>query len=101
MLTQDNLFPHLSGRPDAYVFPPNIQDPETWHRAIDNTLSLRPDYIVMDLATDPHGTAVYGFLLVKMNKTYRLHSHQGQLYIYKNQPDSTEAQEPATGGPPE
>lgn len=58
VLTQDNLFPHVSTRTNAYVIYPYIEeDPVVMQEAMRLTFSKNPDYILIDLATDPHGTA--------------------------------------------
>ncbi|MFH2110462.1 MAG: DUF2079 domain-containing protein [Candidatus Bathyarchaeota archaeon] len=82
ILAQDNLFPHVSNREHAYVIVPEISlDPETWRRAMNITMGLQTDYIVVDLETDPHGTAETAFTLVK-RYNYSLHACFDNVYLY-------------------
>ena len=84
VLTQDNIFPHLSGRADAYVFTPYIpDDEETWNRTLEMTLALRPNYILVDLRTDPHGTAYYAFQLAYEAPGYTLVDRWDRMYLYR------------------
>jgi len=55
VLTQDNLFPHISSRPEAYVIAPPIlfgsSDPAP---SVMDSMGHRARYILLDLLTDPH-----------------------------------------------
>ncbi|MBN2335940.1 DUF2079 domain-containing protein [Candidatus Bathyarchaeota archaeon] len=82
VLTQDNIFPHVSGRAQAYVIIPEIaEDPETWRKADELTMSLRTDYILIDLKTDPHNTAKTAFALVERHG-YNLLAFYDNIYMY-------------------
>jgi len=83
VLTQDNIFPHVSNRLDAYVMVPEIaQDPETWRRANSTLMALRTDYILLDMETDPHGTAKTAFHIVA-HGNYSLHAFYDNIYLYQ------------------
>ena len=83
VLTQDNIFPHVSNRLDAYVMVPEIaQDPETWRRANSTLMALRTDCILLDMETDPHGTAKTAFHIVAHGK-YSLLAFYDNIYLYE------------------
>jgi hypothetical protein len=83
VLTQDNIFPHVSNRLDAYVMVPEIaQDPETWRRANSTLMALRTDYILLDMETDPHGTAKTAFHIVA-HGNYSLLAFYDNIYLYQ------------------
>jgi hypothetical protein len=86
ILAQDNLFPHVSNRLDAYAIAPQIDlDAETWRKAMNITLGVRADYIAVDLETDPHGTAEDAFALVKLHN-YSLQAFFDNVYLYGLEP---------------
>ncbi len=83
VLTQDNIFPHVSGRLDAYVMVPEIaQDPETWRRANSTLMALRTEYIILDMETDPHSTAKTAFHIVA-HGNYSLLAFYDNIYLYR------------------
>ncbi len=83
VLTQDNLFSHFSNRLDAYVMvPPTYKDVKTWKDAITWITGLEPEYILMDLETDPHNTIRYAFTPIRQ-KNYRLLAFYDNIYLYK------------------
>ena len=83
VLTQDNIFPHVSDRLEAYVMVPEIaQDPETWRRANSTLMALRTDYILLDMETDPHGTAKTAFHIVARGN-YSLLAFYDNIYLYQ------------------
>ncbi len=83
VLTQDNIFPHVSNRLDAYVIVPEIaQDPETWRRANSTLMALRTDYILLDMETDPHGTAKTAFHIIA-HGNYSLLAFYDNIYLYE------------------
>jgi uncharacterized membrane protein len=89
VLTQDNVFPHVSGRLDAYVMVPEIaQDPETWRRANSTLMALRTEYILLDMETDPHGTAKTAFQIVA-HGNYSLLAFYDNIYLYERGGGST------------
>jgi uncharacterized membrane protein len=53
VLTQNNLFPHLSNRPNVYVFPASVFYPpgKTFSVVLNDMLS-RVDFVIGDLGTD-------------------------------------------------
>ena len=55
VLTQDNIFPHISSRENAYAFPPPFDDPEDGlNGTIEELLDMNPDYIIIDQMLDRH-----------------------------------------------
>ena len=83
ILTQDNLFPHFSNRQEAYVMiPPTYKDVKTWKDAIDWVTRLEPEYILMDLETDPHNTIRYAFTSIRQGE-YQLLAFYDNVYLYK------------------
>ena len=89
VLTQDNIFPHVSNRLDAYVMVPEIaQDPETWRRANSTLMALRTDYILLDMETDPHSTAKTAFHIVA-GGNYSLLAFYDNIYLYERGNRST------------
>jgi len=58
VLTQDNLFPHVSSRRSAHVLCPPFEGPDAeWQAAIEAALDSKPDYILLDPSTDYHGAS--------------------------------------------
>ncbi|MCD6360179.1 MAG: DUF2079 domain-containing protein, partial [Armatimonadetes bacterium] len=83
VLTQDNLFPHFSNRLDAYVMVPSTyKDVKTWKDTINWLNGLTPEYVLMDLETDPHNTIKYAFSIVQKGN-YRLLAFYDNIYLYK------------------
>lgn len=83
ILTQDNLFPHFSNRQEAYVMiPPTYKDVKTWKDAINWVTRLEPEYILIDLETDPHNTIRYAFTSVRQGN-YQLLAFYDNVYLYK------------------
>ena len=82
VLTQDNLFPHLSNREHAYVMVPStFKDVATWKNAISWITSLETEYVLIDMETDPHDTAKYLLDIVKRGE-YGLVSFHDNAYLY-------------------
>ena len=66
VMTQDNLFPHLSNREHAYVMVPStFKDVATWKNAIGWITSLETEYVLIDMETDPHDTVKFLLDIVK------------------------------------
>ncbi|MCW4013825.1 MAG: DUF2079 domain-containing protein [Candidatus Bathyarchaeota archaeon] len=83
ILTQDNLFPHFSNRQEAYVMiPPTYKDVKTWKDAINWVTRLEPEYILLDLETDPHNTIRYAFTSIRQGN-YQLLAFYDNVYLYK------------------
>jgi hypothetical protein len=83
VLTQDNIFPHVSNKLEAYVMVPEIaQDPETWRKANSTLMALRTDYILLDMETDPLGTAKTAFHIVA-HGDYSLLAFYDNIYLYQ------------------
>lgn len=83
ILTQDNLFTHFSNRLKAYVMiPPTYRDVKTWKDAILWVTRLEPEYILIDLETDPHNTIRYAFTPIRQGN-YQLLAFYDNIYLYK------------------
>lgn len=83
ILTQDNLFPHLSCREDAYVMiPSTFRDVKTWKDAMTWITTRNTEYIMMDLESDPHGTGKY-LLDIAKRENYGLVAFYDNTYLYK------------------
>ena len=68
VLTQDNIFPHLSSRKNAFVLPPPFgMEEREWNRSMEHILNNQPDYILLDVATDHHGVADFAFGWIENN----------------------------------
>lgn len=72
IITQDNIFPHLSSREDAYVIPPMYEiEVNVWKDIVEELLNVSPNYIVIDQNTDRHDH--FSQLLISIqNKPYNL-----------------------------
>ncbi|HJX23330.1 MAG TPA: DUF2079 domain-containing protein [Candidatus Bathyarchaeia archaeon] len=54
ILTQDNIFPHVSNRLDAYVIVPQIQgDTPFWQKAASYIKGINTTYVLIDLKSNP------------------------------------------------
>jgi uncharacterized membrane protein len=83
VLTQDNIFPHLSSRKNAYVLPPPFGMEESdWNRSMDFILNHQPDYILIDTATDHHGVADFAFGWIEEN-FYTLDGNSDGVFLYR------------------
>jgi uncharacterized membrane protein len=83
VMTQDNLFPHLSSRENAYVMVPStFKDVATWKNAIGWITSLETEYILIDMETDPHDTVKFLLDIVKRGE-YGLVSFHDNVYLYR------------------
>jgi uncharacterized membrane protein len=83
VLTQDNIFPHVSNRLDAYVIVPDIHDdPETRSRSDKILWTLDADYILIDERTDPHGTYRHAISLVEETGAYTLEASYDTIQLY-------------------
>ena len=83
VLTQDNLFPHLSSNEKAYVLFPPIQGENPFYKETLNYLmNLNTDYIFIDLETDPHSSASVAFKIPN-NYTYGLVAYIDNIYLFK------------------
>jgi hypothetical protein len=83
VMTQDNLFPHLSNREHAYVMVPStFKDVATWKNAIGWITSLETEYVLIDMETDPHGTVKFLLDIVKRGE-YGLVSFHDNVYLYR------------------
>lgn len=84
ILTQDNVFPHVCGRRDAYVIPPDTRpDNRTWARAWGQVASLRAEYVLVNLTTDPLGIAEETVRLLEQTGLYEVAMTQGGVRLYR------------------
>ena len=84
ILTQDDVFPHVCGRRDAYVIPPDTRpDNTTWARAWGQIESLRAEYVLVNLTTDPLGTAEETVRLLEQTGLYEVAMTQGGVRLYR------------------
>lgn len=92
ILTQDNLFPHVCGRSEAYVMvPSSFRDVKTWKTAMIWITTRNTDYLLIDLESDPHGTGRY-ILDIARREQYGLVSFYDNTYLYKKYYDSNPLQ---------
>jgi uncharacterized membrane protein len=55
ILTQDNIFPHVSSRKNSYVVPPIINgEYNEWKKSLNSIMNEAPEYILIDPSTDSH-----------------------------------------------
>ena len=84
VLTQNNIFPHFSGRLNAYVFPlPHAVDyaPEDMEVYVDQLIS-KSEYVLVDLKTDVYEASELMFSRMwKMD--FRLFAAEDGIYLYK------------------
>lgn len=86
IITQDNIFPHLSSREDAYVIPP-MYDMEinVWKDLVEELLNVNPSYIVVDESTDPHDH--FSQLLISIQKkSYHLIEATDGVRVFRYYP---------------
>jgi len=56
IITQDNIFPHISSHEDAYAIPPMYEiEANVWKEIVEELLKMSPNYVVVDKTTDRHG----------------------------------------------
>jgi uncharacterized membrane protein len=83
ILTQDNIFPHVSNRANAYVIMPQIQgDTPTWEKAAAFISSLETTYVLIDLKSDPS----IGMILLShviQEGTYGLYASADRILLFK------------------
>jgi len=84
ILTQDNIFPHVCGRADAYVIPPDTkQGSGAAYMARQQVASVHAEYVLVDLDTDPLGTAGETAQATEDTGMYRLVTSKGGLKLYR------------------
>ena len=83
VLTQDDIFTHLSSRADAFVLPPPFGMEELeWNRSMEFYLSYQPDYVLLDASTDHHGVTNFAFGWIEEND-YTLEATSDEIYLYR------------------
>ena len=83
ILTQDNIFPHVSGRLDAYVMiPPLPEQTPLWKSAVENISSLNTTYVLTDLKLDPTVGGELVSIVAKKNE-YGLYASADRIYLFK------------------
>lgn len=83
ILTQDNIFPHISTRSQSFVLPPPVPEENfTFAQATTCRMKFEPQYIAIDPMTDLHGSSNY--LLINMeNYEYRLVEVTDNIFLFK------------------
>lgn len=83
ILTQDNIFPHVSNRLDAYVVVPKIHgETPTWQNATHFILSLNTTYVLMDLKSDPYISIIMLSDIID-KKDYGLYASADKILLFK------------------
>ncbi|HEX9914760.1 MAG TPA: DUF2079 domain-containing protein [Candidatus Bathyarchaeia archaeon] len=84
ILTQDNIFPHVCGRADAYVIPPDTGPGSgAAYMARQQVAEVHAEYVLVDLETDPLGTAREAAQAAEDTGLYRLITSEGGLRLYR------------------
>ncbi len=89
ILAQNNIFPHVSGRFDAYTIPSPIWEgfASKATEMLNNTLAKKPEYIIIDLkANDPGSQATAELIhktLYKEKLPYGLLVAHDGIYLFK------------------
>lgn len=84
ILTQDNIFPHVCGRANAYVIPPDTgPDSGAAYMARQQVAAVHAEYVLVDLETDPLGTAHEAAKAAEDTGLYRLITSEGGLKLYR------------------
>jgi len=84
ILTQDNIFPHVCGRADAYVIPPDTKQGScAAYMARQQVAAVHTEYVLVDLDTDPLGTAGETAQAAEDTGLYRLVTSKGGLKLYR------------------
>ncbi len=83
ILTQDNIFPHVSSRLNAYVLIPPVEgDTPEWKKAINDRLHLKTDYLLIDLNTDPHGISQQVYKILGLYD-YNLFAFKDNIVLFR------------------
>ena len=83
ILTQDNIFPHVCGRADAYVIPPDTGPGSgAAYMARQLVAAVHAEYVLVDLETDPLGTAGEAAQAAEDTGAYKLVTSEGGLRLY-------------------
>ena len=78
IITQDNIFPHLSSREDAYVIPPMYEIEENvWKDIVEELLNVRPNYVAVDQTTDRHDYFSQLLISIQKKRYYLLEATDG------------------------
>lgn len=84
ILTQDNIFPHVSSQKNSYVVPlPVTGENVRWNQYVGTILKEGPDYILIDISTDAHNTS-YSLLNKIDRDNYELIKSIEGIYLYKS-----------------
>lgn len=84
ILTQNNIFPQVSGRLNAYVLPlPNAVNfaPNEMNAYVDE-LVKKSEYILIDTKTDSYAAAPLIFSRLS-NQTFKLIANEDDIYLFK------------------
>ena len=86
ILTQSNVFPHLSNRVNAYAYPDSVilerASPDEMDSYIDEIIQ-KSEFILMDALTDPSASTA---VLAKADAlgTYGIYAYADGIYLLKN-----------------
>jgi len=84
ILTQDNIFPHVSSQENSYVVPLPMRGKDIeWHEHLDLIMKERPDYILIDISTDFHNVSD-SLLNEAYRYNYELVELIDNIYLYKS-----------------
>ncbi|MCP8320577.1 MAG: DUF2079 domain-containing protein [archaeon] len=90
ILAQDNIFPHVSGRFEAYTIPSPIWEgfSSIATEMLNITLEKKPEYILIDLKTDNLYSRAMGELILEtLSKSkelpYGIFAEHDEIYLFK------------------
>lgn len=81
IITQDNIFPHVSDRSDAYVVMPQIQgDTPLWKKAAQFILGLNTTFVLVDLKMDAYIAVILLSNTIAKNE-YGLYAYADKILL--------------------
>jgi uncharacterized membrane protein len=91
VLTQSNIFPHLSSRMHAYTIPPPLWADEyrqAGEEILNNLSTARIEYVLVDLNSEPYSATAGELILtdfVFATRSYNLIGNEDGVILYKLQ----------------
>ena len=85
VLTHNNIFPHFSGRLDAYVYPLDWMIQRSTGDEMQNyieDLFSKSDYVLTDKLSDPYATSLI-LSRIQSVKDYGLYAYGDEIYLFK------------------
>jgi len=85
VLTHNNIFPHFSGRINAYVYPLDSMIQNSNATEMNNyieDLFRRSEYVMVDYKSDPYTTSLV-LSRIENVKDYGLYAYGDQIYLFK------------------